>query len=100
MSMHESAGAPGAYALSPRKSKNGEGNVDGGEPPLRDVFDTAAAADYLGVSVATLELLRVRGGGPKYVKLKRLVRYRHAALDEWMLARERRSTSDIDGGAE
>lgn len=67
--------------------------------PGRDVFDTMSAAEYLCVSVATLELLRVRGGGPNYVKLKRLVRYRRASLDEWMLSRERCSTAGSRGAA-
>lgn len=58
----------------------------------RSVFDTRGAADYLGVSTALLELLRVRGGGPAYVKWSRLVRYRKAVLDEWLVKHERNHT--------
>jgi len=62
-------------------------NVD---PP----FDTVAAARYLGMSKSTLEKLRVFGGGPKYLKLRHLVRYRPQDLDEWMNARLMSSTSE------
>lgn len=60
----------------------------------RDVFDTEGAAGYLGVSRQLLELLRVDGDGPRYAKLGRLVRYRRAALDEWLVERERAHTSE------
>ncbi|MDM4767279.1 hypothetical protein [Pelomonas sp. SE-A7] len=60
----------------------------------REVFDTEGAAAYLKVSRQLLELLRVTGGGPRYVKLTRLVRYRKAALDEWLVDNERAHTSE------
>src|SRR5436853_6582279 len=44
------------------------------------VLDTRAAADFLGVSARTLEGLRVRGGGPRFVKVGGSVRYRIASL--------------------
>lgn len=99
MSMLQPARAPREQALSGDETSTPAEMSKRREPPVRDVFDTPAAAEYLGISAATLELLRVRGGGPSYVKLKRLVRYRRAALDEWLLSRERRSTSERDGGA-
>lgn len=60
----------------------------------REVFDTPGAGKYLGVSPQLLELMRVDGGGPRYAKLGRLVRYRRAALDEWLIERERKHTSE------
>lgn len=45
----------------------------------KEVFDTEDAAQYLCVSKQLLELLRVQGGGPRYAKLQRLVRYRRVA---------------------
>jgi excisionase family DNA binding protein len=51
------------------------------------------AAKYLHVSGRTLERLRVSGGGPVYVKLGRLVRYRTADLEEWIAAHCVSSTS-------
>jgi hypothetical protein len=38
------------------------------------------AAEFLGVSVRTLQAWRVRGGGPPYVKIGRAVRYQRRAL--------------------
>lgn len=61
----------------------------------RQVFDTEDAAKYLGVSKQLLELLRVRGDGPRYVKLHRLVRYRRESLDEWLIQQERCHTSEL-----
>lgn len=71
--------------------------VDCRSGPAADVLDTQAAAAYLQVSPALMEYYRVRGGGPRYSKLGRLVRYRRAALEEWLKERERASTSDLGG---
>ncbi|MGB8841315.1 MAG: DNA-binding protein [Aliidongia sp.] len=61
---------------------------------------TAEAAAVLGLSARTLEALRLKGGGPMFVQLARnAVRYRRGRLDEWVSARERRSTSDPGGTA-
>jgi Helix-turn-helix domain len=38
------------------------------------------AAEFLGVSVRTLQAWRVRGGGPPYLKIGRSVRYQRRAL--------------------
>lgn len=58
------------------------------------VLDTRAAADFLGVSARTLEGFRVRGGGPRFVKIGGAVRYRLASLEEYLRHQERTSTSD------
>ncbi|MEA2599771.1 MAG: hypothetical protein QOF89_763 [Acidobacteriota bacterium] len=58
------------------------------------VFDTRAAAAFLGVSARTLEGFRVRGGGPRFVKIGGSVRYRIASLEEYLRQQERASTSD------
>ena len=59
------------------------------------VLDTRGGADYLGVSPRTLEGLRVRGGGPPFVKVGGRVVYRVARLEEYLQQQERTSTSDI-----
>jgi len=51
-------------------------------------------AYLLGLSVRTLEGLRLRGGGPPYVKLLRSVRYRRGDGLAWAAGKLRRSTSD------
>jgi excisionase family DNA binding protein len=61
---------------------------------LKDVFNTEEAAAYLRVSRPLLEGMRVAGDGPRYSKIGRLVRYRRAALDEWLSENERNHTSE------
>ena len=56
-------------------------------------LDTLAAAAHVGLSKSTLEKLRVFGGGPKYLKLGKAVRYRIEDLDAWLAARVISSTS-------
>jgi excisionase family DNA binding protein len=54
------------------------------------------AADYLRLSIRTLERLRVSGLGPKFVRCgRRSVRYQQSALDEWIASRVVRSTSEL-----
>lgn len=52
------------------------------------------AAAYTGLSVSTLNKLRVFGGGPVFLKLGRRVAYDVADLDRWLETKRRRSTSD------
>ena len=69
-------------------------------PPLQSgltdpgALSTPLAADYVGLSPATLETLRVRGGGPTFVKLGRRVVYRREDLDAWLKTARRASTSE------
>jgi predicted DNA-binding transcriptional regulator AlpA len=44
------------------------------------VHDTPSAARFLGLSTSTLEAWRCRGGGPRYRKLGRAVRYLESDL--------------------
>lgn len=46
----------------------------------------------LGRSVAALAALRHRGGGPRYVKNGRIVRYRLEDLERWLESGEREHT--------
>jgi len=63
------------------------------------VFDTRAAAAFLGVSPRTLEGFRVRGVAPRYTKVGGAVRYRIESLPEYLVQQERASTSDGGGRA-
>ncbi|AEV38408.1 helix-turn-helix transcriptional regulator [Pseudovibrio ascidiaceicola] len=56
----------------------------------------AAAADYLGISIRTIQAWRVRGGGPNYVKLGKAVRYRPSDIQAWIEAHLTSSTSDAE----
>jgi hypothetical protein len=66
---------------------------------LEDVawLSTPEAAARLGLAPQTLEKLRVIGGGPRFGKFGRAVRYAPGALEEWAAQRVRASTSDIGG---
>lgn len=56
-----------------------------------------AAANYVGLSVSTMNKLRVFGGGPAYLKLGRRVVYDALDLDAWLATKRCRSTSDVLG---
>ena len=51
------------------------------EPRL---FNTARAAEYTGLAKQTLHQKRVSGGGPRFCKIGRSVRYRKEDLDTWI----------------
>ncbi|HEV2899540.1 MAG TPA: helix-turn-helix domain-containing protein [Pseudaminobacter sp.] len=70
-------------------------------------LNTAQAAFYIGLSQRTLEKMRLTGGGPKYRKHGRYVRYHIDELDDWSKGRSQDSRSgdgqngsgsDGDGG--
>jgi predicted DNA-binding transcriptional regulator AlpA len=56
----------------------------------------AEVASLLALSVRTLEGLRLRGGGPPFVRLGRSVRYRRGDVIDWILNRRINSTSGAD----
>lgn len=58
-----------------------------------NLLDTHAAAALIGVSPRTVETWRVRGSGPRFVRVGRLARYRRADLDAWIAERVRESTT-------
>ena len=59
------------------------------------VLRTPAAAAYLALGAPTLEKLRVKGGGPKFIRLgTRAVGYDVRDLDAWIEGQKRTSTSD------
>jgi excisionase family DNA binding protein len=64
------------------------------QPTEARLLTQAEAARLLRLSERTLERLRVAGGGPKFVKAGRSVRYRQCDLDAWIEARVVNSTSE------
>ncbi len=52
------------------------------------------AASILAVSTRTLEGWRVRGGGPKFVRVGRAIRYRIVDLEAFVAEGTRRNTSE------
>ena len=57
-------------------------------------IDTEEAARHLSLAPNTLEKMRVTGGGPRYVKLGRAVRYRISDLETYLADRVVSSTSE------
>ena len=55
---------------------------------------TPEAAQILSLGTSTLEKWRLFGGGPRFLKLGRSVRYAKADLDDWIQANRQTSTSD------
>ena len=66
-------------------------------PTGRELLDPRGAAEYLGLKVASLADMRVRGAGPRFCKAGRNVRYRLADLDAWLDGRTFQSTSEAKG---
>jgi predicted DNA-binding transcriptional regulator AlpA len=53
---------------------------------LSGTMNTAAAAEYVGISEATLKRYRKEGGGPEYIRLgARIIKYRQTDLDRWLI---------------
>jgi hypothetical protein len=56
-----------------------------------------AAAEYIGISVGTLNNKRIYGGGPPFIKVGRVILYPTDALDAWLAEQPRyRSTSEYE----
>ena len=59
------------------------------------VYITAKqASEYMAVPIATLNTLRSRGEGPRFIKRTARILYRKSDCDAWLEAGLRDSTSD------
>ena len=63
--------------------------ADASDTPLT----TAQCAALLGISEQWLEIARVRGDGPPFVKMGRIVRYRRPSVLRWLQENEFQSTA-------
>ena len=60
------------------------------------ILRTPEAGVYVGLAATTLEKMRIRGDGPKFIRLTtRAVGYTKEDLDLWL--EERRSSSTSEG---
>ena len=59
---------------------------------MKEYLTTPEAAEYLNLSTQFLERARHLGGGPCYVKMSRMVRYKRSDLDAFMQERIRTNT--------
>jgi predicted DNA-binding transcriptional regulator AlpA len=59
------------------------------------LLTTLETAQALHLSKRTLDRLRVEGGGPRYLKIRRSIRYRQSDLADWLDRRCVSSTSEV-----
>lgn len=59
-----------------------------------ELIDQVAMSRLCGIKTKTAETWRVRGFGPRYVKVGALVRYRKSDVRAWMESRTVGSTSE------
>jgi predicted DNA-binding transcriptional regulator AlpA len=60
-----------------------------------ELLDTRQIADWLGVSTQWLEIGRVRGYGPTYIRVApRTVRYKRSDVLAWLETRKHQSTQE------
>ena len=88
---HSPARAPGSTPIDERDFDNWLGDA----LFWHSLINEKAAADFLDLERRTMQGLRQRGGGPKFIRISsRCIRYRRIDLREWADARMRSSTSD------
>jgi predicted DNA-binding transcriptional regulator AlpA len=58
------------------------------------LLHAAQVAKLLGVSISWLAKARLYGTGPRFIKIGRAVRYATSAVREFILSRQRNSTSE------
>lgn len=79
-----------------RSGNNTDSNSDVLPAGLSAALNTEQASSYTGLAVATLEGLRCRGGGPRFVRYgRKAVRYLVRDLDAWIEERIISNTSEV-----
>lgn len=90
---HSPAGASGAEAAAVSEAAS-RPNTD---PDA--LLTEVQAADFLNLSVRTLQAWRLRGGGSRYIKCGRAVRYRRRDLIAYLDTNTVAHTSDLGQAA-
>jgi hypothetical protein len=85
---------------SPVRDNQGARDTSGADPPdgpdyWNALVNEKVAAAFLGLTVRTVQSLRQRGDGPRFIRISaRCIRYRRIDLKAYADARTRKSTSD------
>ncbi len=85
---------------SPIRNNQGARDTSGADPPSDPgywnvLINEKLAAEFLGLTVRSMQAARQRGGGSRFIRLSaRCIRYRRIDLREWAEAHIRTSTSD------
>lgn len=67
--------------------------------PLSNRFTSERdAAEFLGVSVKTMQSWRAKGEGPRFAKFGRAVRYNVKELTDWAESQQHTSTASVTTG--
>lgn len=66
-------------------------------PKMKSLLSCQEAASYLGIAEQTMRQQRMKGGGIKFVKVGRLIRYRASDLEAYLEARTFDNTSQMGG---
>lgn len=66
---------------------------------MSELLTVSEAARRLKLSESYLNKARLTGGGPRFVRLGRAIRYSVVDLDTWVQAHGAGSTSEYDGAA-
>ena len=73
---------------------------DPGHDYWNALVDEGVAAEFLDLTPRSMQAMRQRGGGPRFMRLSaRCIRYRRIDLSAWADALLRDSTSDPGGAA-
>jgi predicted DNA-binding transcriptional regulator AlpA len=64
---------------------------------MQPLLTQRQCAEALALSERTLERLRVSGAGPKFLRIRHLVRYRPSDVEAWLASRIVGSTSEEKG---
>lgn len=79
-----------AKARTPKRSMECQNMAE-----IHKLLSGQEAAEILGISEQTLRIQRIKGGGVKFVKVGRLVRYRQSDIDAYLDARTFENTSQM-----
>jgi predicted DNA-binding transcriptional regulator AlpA len=61
------------------------------------LLDTKQLTEITSTTPEFWEILRCKGGGPEFIKVGRLVRYKKSAVDRWFAERTVQSTAEARG---
>lgn len=61
---------------------------------LDSLVSPSTLAARLGTTERSLSEWRIKGRGPRFIRVGRSVRYRPEAVDSWLLSQEHASTSE------
>ena len=89
-----------SFEYSPVRNNQGARDTSGADPPSDPgywnvLINEKLAAEFLGLTVRSMQAMRQRGDGPRFIRISsRCIRYTRALLKAWADTRMRKSTSD------